>query len=109
MLGICALNTLCIVIQFLVAKEKPLKRESIGSAESACAPVVNVVKAVKGSPCLLYHLAVVQCLVWIGNTAWNIYGGQWFTNSVYEGDQNAPKDSPEKIAYGEGIAAFSLG
>merc|ERR1719433_530119 len=109
MLGICALNTLCIGIQFVVAKEKPLKRESVGSAESACAPVVNVFKAVKNSPCLLYHLAVVQCLEWIGNTAWNIYGGQWFANSVYQGDQAAPKGSPGKIAYGEGIAAFSFG
>merc|ERR1719433_1606345 len=109
MLGICALNTLCIGIQFLVAKEKPLERDADAPTESICTPVVNVVKAVKGSPFLLYHLAVVQCLVWIGNTAWNIYGGQWFANSVYQGDQKAPNGSPEKGAYGQGIAAFSFG
>mmetsp|Transcript_57537 Transcript_57537/g.173984 ORF Transcript_57537/g.173984 Transcript_57537/m.173984 type:complete len:486 (-) Transcript_57537:167-1624(-) len=109
MVGICLLNTVCIGIQFLVARETPLVRGDDVQKESACAPVLNVVKAVKSSPSLLYHLAVVQCLVWIGNTAWNIYGGQWFANSVFRGDQHAEDGSVEKIAYSEGIAAFSLG
>mmetsp|Transcript_81167 Transcript_81167/g.173692 ORF Transcript_81167/g.173692 Transcript_81167/m.173692 type:complete len:473 (-) Transcript_81167:146-1564(-) len=106
MLGICLLNTVCVGIQFVVAKEKPLMRDVDAPAESACAPVFSVLEAVKGSPKLLYHLAFVQCLVWLGNTAWNLYGGQWFANSVFEGDQNAPSGSPEKIAYADGIAAF---
>jgi len=109
MVGICLLNTLCIAIQFAVAREKPLERDADAPRESVCAPVVNVVKAVRGSPRLLYHLAAVQCFVWIGNTAWNIYGGQWFTTSVFQGDQNAPEGSEEKIAYGEGNAAFAHG
>jgi hypothetical protein len=109
MFGICALNTLTIVIQFSVAKEIPLEREEGAPKKSLCDPVKNVAQAVKDSPRLLYHLAVVQCLVWIGNTAWNIYSGQWFTDAVYQGDQNAAEGSPEKIAYSEGVAAFSFG
>jgi len=109
MFGICALNTLCIAVQFAVAREVPLQRDADAPRESLCAPVLNVVTAVKNSPKLLYHLALVQCFVWIGNTAWNIYGGQWFTASVFQGDQNAPEGSEAKIAYGEGNAAFSHG
>jgi len=52
---------------------------------------------------------LVQCLVWIGNTAWNNYGGQWFANSVFQGDQNAEEGSPEWIAYGDGMKAFTMG
>merc|ERR1719401_3321507 len=109
MLGICALNTLCIGVQFLIVREVPLQRDPDAPKQSACTPVVSVAQAVRHSPRLLYHLALVQCLVWIGNTAWNNYGGQWFANSVFQGDQNAPEDSPEKIAYGEGMTAFSTG
>jgi len=45
----------------------------------------------------------------IGLTAWNGYGAQWFANSVFGGDQDAPKGSPERLAYADGIAAFSFG
>jgi len=109
MLGICLLNTFCIAVQFAVATETPLLKDPDAPKRSFCSPVFGVVEAVRSSPCLLYHLAVVQCLVWIGNTAWGIYGGQWFANSVYAGDQNAPEGSPEKLAYGAGIDAFSKG
>mmetsp|Transcript_67025 Transcript_67025/g.193663 ORF Transcript_67025/g.193663 Transcript_67025/m.193663 type:complete len:295 (+) Transcript_67025:1-885(+) len=109
MFGICLLNTMCIAVQFLVARETPLERDADAPRQSLCAPVIEVVKSVKSSPRLLYHLAAVQCFVWIGNTAWNIYGGQWFTASVFHGDQNAPEGSEAKIAYGEGNAAFSHG
>jgi len=108
MLGICALNTLCVGIQFLVATEKPLKPDPHAKRQSACAPVMNVVNAVTSSPRLLYHLAAVQCLVWIGNTAWNLYAGQWFGNSVYQGDETAPTGSSEKEAYAEGMSAFTF-
>jgi len=63
----------------------------------------------KDSPRLLYQLAAVQCLVWVGITAWMFFGEQWFGNSVYGGDENAPDGSLEKIAYAEGQAAFALG
>jgi len=109
MVGICILNTVCILIQFLVAREKPLKLEEDEEGEHMCAPVFGVCEAVTSSPRLLYHLAFVQCFVWVGNTAWNIYGGQWFANSVFEGDQNAADGSVEKEAYAAGMAAFSFG
>eukprot|EP00440_Ansanella_granifera_P070655 gb/GFBE01076676.1/.p1 GENE.gb/GFBE01076676.1/~~gb/GFBE01076676.1/.p1 ORF type:complete len:504 (+),score=102.59 gb/GFBE01076676.1/:1-1512(+) len=108
MLIICSINTVCVLIQSLVAKETPLVR-SAESSSSCCGPVVSIFRSVKGMPRLFYHLAAVQCLVWIGNTAWNNYGAQWFANSVYGGDQHAPEGSPEKIAYGKGMAAFGLG
>mmetsp|Transcript_135766 Transcript_135766/g.352012 ORF Transcript_135766/g.352012 Transcript_135766/m.352012 type:complete len:480 (-) Transcript_135766:280-1719(-) len=106
MLGICALNTLCVGIQFLVAKEKPLKPDPRSKRESACAPVCSVVEAVRDSPSLLYHLAAVQCLVWIGNTAWNLYAGQWFGNAVYQGDETAT--GHKKELYAQGFAAFTF-
>jgi len=108
-LGICSLNTLCIGVQFMVAREVPLQREPTAAKDPTCLPFTSVVKAVRHSPRLLYHLAVVQCLVWVGNTAWNGYGGQWFANSVYQGDQNAAQGSIARELYGEGMKAFSLG
>ncbi|CAE8726597.1 unnamed protein product, partial [Polarella glacialis] len=71
--------------------------------------VMSIVRSVKDMPFLLYHLALVQVLVWVGNTAWNNYGAQWFANVVFEGDQHAPEGSPQRIAYGHGVAAFSTG
>eukprot|EP00428_Durinskia_dybowskii_P020093 CAMPEP_0170213364 /NCGR_PEP_ID=MMETSP0116_2-20130129/6306_1 /TAXON_ID=400756 /ORGANISM="Durinskia baltica, Strain CSIRO CS-38" /LENGTH=503 /DNA_ID=CAMNT_0010463915 /DNA_START=21 /DNA_END=1532 /DNA_ORIENTATION=- len=109
MLGICLLNTACILVQFSVARERPLKRDPDAPRQSVCAPVASVWRAVQASPRLLYHLAAVQCLVWVGNTSWNLYGGQWFADSVFGGNQHAPKDSEEYIAYGNGMAAFSFG
>ena len=109
MSGICLFNILCVGIQFLVAREKQLKRDPDAPKQSACAPVITVVEAVSNSPRLLYHLAAVQCLVWVGNTAWNLYAGQWFGNAVFQGDVKAEEGSPLKVAYEDGIDAFTLG
>jgi len=107
MLMICALNTLCIAVQFMIAKEVPLVRPAGAPKEACCSAVTTVVRSVRGMPRLLYHLALVQCLVWIGNTAWTYYGAQWFANSVYEGDQKG--DVEERAHYKEGMKAFSTG
>jgi len=110
MLIICILNTFCIGIQFLIAKETPLTRADVGeSTGGTCSVITDIVKSVRGMPRLLYHLAFVQCLVWIGNTAWTYYGAQWFANSVYDGDQHAPEGSAAYENYGAGMNAFSLG
>mmetsp|Transcript_57540 Transcript_57540/g.174000 ORF Transcript_57540/g.174000 Transcript_57540/m.174000 type:complete len:313 (+) Transcript_57540:2-940(+) len=109
MFSMCVIATLCVGVQFLVVSEKPLARDQGAPAESMCTPIANIAKAVQGSPSLLYHLLVVQCFVWVGNTAWMSYAGQWFANSVYGGDQNSPDGSPEKLAYDQGMAAFSRG
>ncbi|CAJ1328589.1 unnamed protein product, partial [Effrenium voratum] len=87
---------------------EPLKKTP-GEKSSCCGPVLSVFKSIKGMPCLLYHLALVQCLVWIGNTAWTYYSSQWFADSVYQGDQHAPEGSEEKLAYAAGMKAFSTG
>mmetsp|Transcript_17478 Transcript_17478/g.55012 ORF Transcript_17478/g.55012 Transcript_17478/m.55012 type:complete len:302 (+) Transcript_17478:1-906(+) len=108
MLMICALNTLCIGVQFMIAKEERLSHADASSG-GCCSAITTILRSVRGMPRLLYHLALVQCLVWIGNTAWTYYGVQWFANSVYEGDQHAPENSPEWNAYGDGVSAFSLG
>ncbi|CAE7267348.1 SUT5 [Symbiodinium sp. CCMP2592] len=107
-LMICGLNTLCIAIQFSVAKEVPLKKVE-GEKGGCCAPVLNILSSIRGMPSLLYHLAFVQCLVWIGNTAWQYYSEQWFAISVYQGDQHAPAGSEAKLNYGRGVQAFSEG
>mmetsp|Transcript_85405 Transcript_85405/g.249993 ORF Transcript_85405/g.249993 Transcript_85405/m.249993 type:complete len:475 (-) Transcript_85405:465-1889(-) len=109
MLYICGFNTLCVGIQFLVAKETPHTRDPQAPAATCCSPLAEVAESVKGMPGLLYHLAAVQCLVWIGNTAWNLYGGQWMAYSVYGGVQRAEPGTPERTAYEAGKLAFSLG
>mmetsp|Transcript_59102 Transcript_59102/g.167681 ORF Transcript_59102/g.167681 Transcript_59102/m.167681 type:complete len:348 (+) Transcript_59102:2-1045(+) len=108
MFGICLLNTVCVAIQFSVAREIPLNKAD-GPKKNACSPVLDVVEAVRHSPCLLYQLAGVQCLVWIGNTAWNLYSAQWFTQAVFQGAEHAGKGTEEYNNYVEGNAAFSFG
>lgn len=108
MFGICLFNTFLVGIQFIVAKETPLQVDPDAVKPGFCSPISDVTKAVKESPKLLYHLAFVQCLVWIGNTSWNSYGGQWFGNSVFQGDENAPKGSLDRQHYADGIEAFSF-
>ncbi|CAK0796037.1 unnamed protein product, partial [Prorocentrum cordatum] len=109
MLLVCVLNTAAVGIQFLVATETPLAQDPDKEGAGACAPVVDVAKAVRGSPRILYHLAFVQCLVWVGLTSWNLYAGQWFGVSVYGGDETAPQGSPEHDAYARGEAQFAQG
>ena len=99
MLGVCGLNVVVVGICFLIAKEKPQTRAPGAEKQSICAPVMSVVNAVKGSPRLLYHLAAVQCLVWVGNTAWNLYSGQWMSDSVFQGDLKAPEGFQEPLKF----------
>eukprot|EP00913_Durusdinium_trenchii_P031896 g29872.t1 len=74
---------------------------------SCCSPVISVFKSLRGMPRLLYHLAFVQCLVWIGNTAWTYYSSQWFADSVYQGAQDG--NPFQKQRYAMGMDAFSTG
>merc|ERR1719384_2454797 len=97
----------------MVSRETPLEPTSDGiagsSCEAACAPVLTTCKSVKGMPWLLYHLGIVQALVFIGITAWNVYAEQWFGHTVFGGDNHAPKGSPERMAYAEGVDLFTRG
>jgi len=47
-------------------------------------------------------------MVWIGFTAWIAYGAQWFANTVYEGDSDAPDGSIRKQHFADGMRAFSI-
>jgi len=107
MMMICGINVICIAIQAFVAKETPLVRTEERSKECCCAPVVKSLGSLRGVPAVFYRLLVVHCLVWLGNTAWDAYGQQWFTANVFEGDDNAAEGSAAQIAYSEGVAAFS--
>lgn len=108
MFGICCLNTFIVFIQFSVAKETPWKPPA-GFTSNTSGPINDVKMAVQNSPQLLFHLAFIQCLVWIGNTAWNLYAEQWFGNAVFEGDETAPAGSAAKMRFAEGVTAFAHG
>jgi len=106
MVLICVINTLCIGVQFMVAEETPLQR---GLKGASAGPVRELVTAVRGTSGILAHLAVVQCMVWIGNTAWNLYSKQWFEASVYQGNADAPANSTEAILAQEANTMFTVG
>lgn len=109
MFGICVLNTFTVGVQFLVAKETPLVGKDGNQNAKRVSPVKQVCEAAKSSPQLLWHLAVVQCLVWIGNTAWNLYSLQWFGNAVFQGDDKAPEGSEARQRYADGVTAWGDG
>jgi len=108
MLMICAINIVCVGIQACVAKETPLARAPNAPKASCCAPVMKSFGSLRGQPPIFYRLLAVHCLVWLGNTTWSTYGQQWFTANIFEGEEHAPEDSPAKIAYTDGVVAFSL-
>lgn len=108
MLIIFAINAFLVGLQFMVAKEIPLKKDPNAPATSVCAPVTSIGEAVKSSPPVLYHLAFIQAMVWIGFTAWVAYSMQWFANTVFQGDSDAPEGSILKQHFAEGVEAFSF-
>ena len=68
--GICFFTTLLIGIQFVIARVMPLVDPDT-ELPGCCSPITVGTKALKDSPRPLYHLAFVQDLMWVGNTAWN--------------------------------------
>jgi len=108
MMMICGINVVCVGIQSLVAKEKQhVQSTADDSKRSCCGPVMSSFGSVKGQPKVFYVLIAVQCLIWFEINSWNGYGQQWFTSSVYEGDQQAPQGSEAQIHFAEGVAAFA--
>jgi Na+/melibiose symporter-like transporter len=108
MILVLGINTVCVGIQFTVAKETPLQSKP-GEKAGCCDPVCEVKNAVVDSPRLLYHLAFVQCLVWVGLTSWNLYSLQWFTYSVHFGGQGDDATAEQKQEYADGQSAFTKG
>jgi solute carrier family 45 protein 1/2/4 len=108
MMLIFILNALLVAMQFVVAKETPLEVEGESEGpKSACAPLAGLGEAT--SHPVMRHLAFIQSVVWIGLMTWVAYGGQWFANTVFEGDGNAPKGSIKKQHYADGMQEFAFG
>jgi len=101
------LNAILVALQFVVAKEVPQEKDENAPASSACAPLMGMGEAI--SHPVMKHLAVIQSLVWVGMMTWVAYGGQWFANSVFEGDANAPEGSVKKQHYADGMQEFAFG
>jgi len=92
----------------LIARENPL--ESTGKkAKGPCDPIIGMCNAARGRPNVFYLLIFVQCCVWLGNSVWGMYGKEYFTKSVYEGDQTAPPNTMGYDQYVAGNSAFSHG
>lgn len=105
---ILAINVVCVGLALSVAREKPFVRTGKASA-SACDPITNIFKVIKGMHMAFYILLFVQCMAWLGNSVWGFFGKVWFTNSVYPGDPEAPPNSMALNIYVQGADAFSTG
>jgi len=103
------LNLGLVVMQYVVAKETPLTRDENASKDnkSMCGPLSGLGDAMSNP--VMKHLAFIQSMVWIGLMCWAAYGGQWFANSVFEGDANAPKGSKKEENYAAGMQEFAFG
>ena len=71
MFGICLFKTLLVGIQSVIATETPLAVDPDTELPGFCSPIADGTKVLDNSPQLLYHLAFVQDLMWVGNTAGN--------------------------------------
>merc|ERR1719511_557146 len=105
---IFVLNASLVIMQFVIAKETPITKDEATPAEkSACGPLSGLGEAMANP--VMKHLAFIQSMVWVGLMCWVAYGGQWFANSVFEGDSNAPKGSEKEEHYAEGMQEFAFG
>merc|ERR1719223_2262761 len=102
------LNASLVIMQYMIAKETPItKDESAPTDESVCGPLSGLGDAMSNP--VMKHLAFIQSMVWIGLMCWAAYGAQWFANSVFEGDSNAPKCSVKEENYAAGLQEFAFG
>jgi hypothetical protein len=107
---LCSINTVAVLLQFVVAKETPLtdiSQDTAGARNRLLTPVSDAIEAARGSSSLFRRLAAVQCLIALGGSAWGLYGGQWFGICVYQGSQSAPSGSPAHEAYAAGLRQFA--
>merc|ERR1719203_886672 len=102
------MNFSLVIMQYVIAKETPItKDEAAPTDKSACGPLSGLGDAMSNP--VMKHLAFIQSMVWIGLMCWVAYGGQWFANSVFEGDSNAPKGSEKEENYAAGMQEFAFG
>merc|ERR1712150_337329 len=83
------------------------KDENAPTEKSACGPLSGLGDSMSNP--IMKHLAFIQSMVWIGLMCWAAYGAQWFANSVFEGDSNAPKGSEKEENYAAGMQEFAFG
>lgn len=105
---VLVVNAAAVGVMLLLAREKQFVPKDKGS-KSACDPVLGMCQAVKGRPNVFYLLLFVQSCVWLGNSVWGMYGKEFFTKSVYVGDQNAAHGTFAYSEYVHGNADFSRG
>merc|ERR1719203_1459664 len=102
------LNASLVIMQYIIAKETPItKDEAAPTEKSACGPLSGLGEAMANP--VMKHLAFIQSMVWVGLMCWVAYGGQWFANSVFEGDGSAPKGSEKEEHYADGMQEFAFG
>jgi len=104
---IFALNLVLVGMQYIVAKEIPIEKSEALESKGCCGPLSGLGDAI--SHPVMKHLAFIQSMVWVGLMCWVAYGGQWFANSVFEGDENAPEGSVKKQNYADGMQEFAFG
>merc|ERR1719322_930717 len=101
------LNASLVVMQYVIARETPItKDESAPTEKSVCGPLSGLGDAMSNP--VMKHLAFIQSMVWVGLMCWVAYGGQWFANSVFEGDGSAPKGSVKEQHYAKGGQVKSI-
>jgi len=103
---VLVINAVGVGIMLMVAREVPFVPKD-SKKKGACDPVIGMCDAVKGRPNVFYLLIFVQCCVWLGNSVWGMYGKEYFTKSVYEGNQTAPEGTHGYDEYVAGNKAFA--
>lgn len=103
---VLGVNVVCVAIQMLFAKDKPAPESKGGSC---CGPLTESSVSAKSMPAAFWPLLVIQAMVFFGIQTWNAYSQQWFTSSVYQGEESAAEGTPESKAYGDGQHAYALG
>lgn len=112
MMIILGINVVCVGVQLLVAVDKPFEptdADKDASDRSCCGPLSRSLGTVRSMPPAMRPLMVIQCMNFFGIQTWNAFSQQWFTSSVYEGDETAAAGTPAKMAYTDGQDAFSMG
>ncbi|KAH3877606.1 solute carrier family 45 member 3-like [Dreissena polymorpha] len=60
-------------------------------------------------PHVLRHLALAHFFSWTSVMGFNLFFTDYVANAVYQGDPNAPEDSPLRVVFDEGVRMGSWG
>jgi hypothetical protein len=107
MLMVLGINVICIAIQTAAAKDKPAQVSKGGG--SCLGPLTESLGSVRSMPPAFGLLLGIHCMAFFGIQTWNAFSQQWFTFSVYDGDEQAANGTPEKEAFIDGKNAYASG